>query len=221
MRYVDDGATLGRVVAALEQQGVPTPHGRRHWSRSTLRWMLSNPVYLGQVYANRTHARAARQRHSPMQPVGQQGTTLELTARATWLLVTTIPPLVWQELFDQAQAKLADNQRLARRHNTMGEYLLRALVSCGVCGYACKGRPEKPRYAYYLCAGKVPGRPEHPEGRCPARYIPAQALDDLVWQDLCDLLMHPASIPPASRRRWSVRRMGHGCPKNCKRVAPS
>jgi site-specific DNA recombinase len=56
-RYVDDGATLGRLVAALEQQGVPTPHGRRHWSRSTLRWMLSNPVYLGQVYANRTRAR--------------------------------------------------------------------------------------------------------------------------------------------------------------------
>jgi site-specific DNA recombinase len=40
VRYVDDGATLGRVVAALEQQGIPTPHGRQHWSRSTLRWML-------------------------------------------------------------------------------------------------------------------------------------------------------------------------------------
>jgi site-specific DNA recombinase len=199
-RYVDEGATLGRVVAALEQQGIPSPHERRLWSRSTLRWMLSNPVYLGQVYANRTRARAARQRHSPLQPVGQQGTTLELTARATWLLVTTIPPLVSQQLFDQAQAKLAENQRLARRHNTTGEYLLRALVSCGICGYACKGRQEKPRYAYYLCAGKVPGRPEHPEGRCPARYIPAQALDDLVWQDLCDVLTHPAGIAQALER---------------------
>jgi site-specific DNA recombinase len=146
-RYGDDGATLGRVVAALEQQGTPTPHGRRQWSRSTLRWMLSNPVYLGQVYANRTRARPARQRHSAMQPVGQQGTTLELTARATWVLVTTIPPIVSQELFDQTQVKLAENQQLARRHNTTGEYLLRALVSCGVCGYACTGRQEKPRYA--------------------------------------------------------------------------
>lgn len=95
----------------------------------------------------RTHARPARRRHSAMHPVGRQGTTLDLTAREVWLFVTTIPPLIAPQVFDQAQAKLAENQRLARRHNTTGEYLLRALVSCGVCGYACKGRQEKPRYA--------------------------------------------------------------------------
>jgi site-specific DNA recombinase len=162
--------------------------------------MLSNPVYLGQVYAYRTHARPARQRHSPLQPVGRQGTTLELTARETWLLVTTIPPIIAPEPFDQAQVKLAENQQRVRRHLLTGEYLLRALVSCGVCGYACKGRPEKPRYAYYICAGKVPGRPEHPEGRCPARYIPAQALDDLVWRDVCEVLTHPESIAQALER---------------------
>jgi site-specific DNA recombinase len=199
-RYLQPGATLEGVVATLGREGVPTPHGRTQWSRSTLRWMLSNPVYLGQVYANRTRARPAHQRHSALQLVGQQGTTLELTAPETWLLVTTIPPLVSQEVFDQVQVKLAENRRVARRHNTTGDYLLRALVSCGVCGYACKGRQEPPRYAYYLCAGKVPGRPEHPQGRCPARYIPAQALDDLVWQDVCDVLTHPDSLAQALER---------------------
>jgi len=200
VRYLQPGATLQELVTALVQQGVPTPHGRTQWSRSTLRWMLRNPVYLGQVYANRTHARPAHQRHSPMQPIGQQGTTLELTAPESWLLVTTIPPLVSQEVFEQVQVKLAENRRLARRHNMTGDYLLRALVSCGVCGYACKGRQEPPRYAYYLCAGKVPGRPAHPDGRCPARYIPAQALDDLVWQDLCEVLTHPDSLAQALER---------------------
>ena len=107
---------------------------------------------------------------------------------------------VIQEIFDQAQAKLVENQQRARRHLLTGEYLLRALVSCGVCGYTCKGCQKPPRYAYYMCAGKVPGRPEHPEGRCPARYIPAQALDDLVWQDLCDVLTHPDSIARALER---------------------
>jgi site-specific DNA recombinase len=159
VRYLEPGATLEGVVAALAREGIPTPHGRTRWSRSTLRWMLSNPVYLGQVYANRTHARPASQRQSALQPVGQQGTTLELTARETWLLVTTIPALVSQELFDQAQVKLAENRRLARRHNTTGDDLLRALVSCGVCGYACTGRQEKPRYAYYtLCLLSVCGQ---------------------------------------------------------------
>jgi site-specific DNA recombinase len=200
VRYLQPGATLQAVVAALAREGIPTAHGRTHWSRSSLRWMLSNPVYVGQVYANRTHARPAHQRQSALRPVGQQGTTLELTAPATWLLVTTIPPLVSQDLFDQVQVKLAENRHLARRHNTTQDYLLRALVSCGVCGYACTGRHEPPRSAYYLCAGKVPGRPEHPDGRCPARYIPAQALDDLVWQDVCDVLTHPDSLAQALER---------------------
>jgi site-specific DNA recombinase len=199
-RYLADGATLGTVVAALEEHGIRTAHGRRHWSRSTLRWMLHNPVYLGQVYAYRTYSRPARKRQSPLRPVGRQGTTLELRAPETWLLVTTIPPIISQELFDQTQAKLAENQQRARRHLLTGEYLLRALVSCGVCGYTCKGRPELPRYAYYICAGKVPGRPEHPEGRCPARYIPAPALDELVWRDLCEVLTHPDSIAQALER---------------------
>ena len=199
-RYLADGATLGTVVATLKQHGALTAHGRRHWSRSSLRWMLRNPVYLGQVYAYRTYSRPARQRHSPLQPIGRQGTTLELAARETWVLVATIPPLISQELFDQAQAKLAQNREQARRHLITGEYLLRALVSCGVCGYTCKGCQKPPRYTYYMCAGKVPGRPEHPEGRCPARYIPAPALDDLVWQDLCEVLTHPESIAQALER---------------------
>ena len=198
--YLEDGATLSRVAVALEQHGILTPHGRRHWSRATIRWILRNPVYLGQVYANRTQARPARQRHSPLQPVGQQGTTLEVTPRTTWTLVTTIPPLVSQERFDQTQAKLAENQQRASRHTTTGTYLLRALVSCGVCGYACTGRCEKSRYAYYLCAGKTAGRPDHPDGRCPARYIPVHALDDLVWRDLCDVLTHPDSLAQGLER---------------------
>jgi site-specific DNA recombinase len=127
VRYLQPGATLQGAVAAFVREGVLTPHRRKQWSRSTLLWILRKPVYLGQVYANRTQARPAHSWHSPMQPVGQQGTTLELTARETWLLVTTIPTLVSQEVFDQVQVTLEQYRRLARRHNTTGEYLLRAL----------------------------------------------------------------------------------------------
>jgi site-specific DNA recombinase len=146
-----------------------------------------------------THARLPRTFHARACRSFSQ-VALELAARETWVLVATIPPIISQELFDQAQAKLTQNQERARRHLITGEYLLRALVSCGVCGYTCKGCQKPPRYAYYMCAGKVPGRPEHPDGRCPARYIPVHPLDDLVWQDLCEVLTHPASIAQALER---------------------
>lgn len=193
-------------MATLERQGVPTPHGGRHWNRSTVRWLLSNPVYRGQVYAGRTRTYPAGRHRSALQPVGERSARLELADRHEWMLVTTIPAIVSPDVFDRVQVKLAENRRLARRHTTTGQYLLRALVSCGVCGYACTGRQEKPRYAYYLCAGKAaagsggPHLPKSLGGHCPARYIPVRALDDLVWRDLCAVLTHPRSLAYALQR---------------------
>ena len=47
----------------------------------------------------------------------------------------------------------------------------------------------------------------HREEHCPARFIPVQPLDDLVWQDLCAVLTHPQSIAQALARaqggHWS------------------
>ncbi len=47
--YLEARATVGLLVATRERQGIPTPHGGRHWNRSTVRWLLSNPVSRGHV----------------------------------------------------------------------------------------------------------------------------------------------------------------------------
>jgi site-specific DNA recombinase len=230
--YLQEQATLSQLVATLvatlERQGIPTPQGGRHWNRSTVRWLLSNPVYMGHVYAGRTRTYPSTRRRSALQPVAERGARMELADRQEWMLVTTIPAIVSPDVFDRVQATLAENRRLARRHTSTGQYLLRALVSCGVCGYACTGRQEKPRYAYATPPICVPGRPPRDRGgricpnlpkslgeHCPARYIPARyiparyiparyipvrALDELVWRDLCAVLTHPESIAHALHR---------------------
>jgi len=45
--------------------------------------------------------------------------------------------------------------------------------------------------------------------RCIARYIPAEQLDDLVWQDLCTVLTHPEMIAYALERAHG----GHWAPQ--------
>jgi hypothetical protein len=65
--------------------------------------------------------------------MGKDGQSATPAPPETWLAVAPIPAVVSQDQFDQAQAKLAQNQQFARRHNTAHSYLLRALVSCGVC----------------------------------------------------------------------------------------
>jgi site-specific DNA recombinase len=198
-RYLQTAGSLGGVAKYLTAQGLPSPMGNVCWKASSVRGILTNPAYTGHVYAGRITARPARIRRSALQPVGPRPSATAV-APAEWLPVALIPAVVSQEQFDQVQAKLALNRQFARRHNTAHPYRLRALVSCGQCRLACLGRSTQPGYAYYLCRGKAhkvqTGRAE----KCPARFIPAQQLDEVVWQDLCEVLLHPSSMTQALER---------------------
>jgi site-specific DNA recombinase len=165
-----------------------------------LRGLLTNPAYTGQVYAGRWRARAPRIRRSATHPIGRPSDSPVPVPPAEWLPVAGIPALVSEERFAQAQAKLAQNRAFARRHNTAHAYLLRALVSCGVCRSSCLCRTIHPGYAYYVCRGKGDPLRSHRDEPCRARYAPAQQLDALVWQDLCELLTHPEHVAQALAR---------------------
>ena len=89
--------------------------------------------------------------------------------RDEWILVAEIPPLISQEQFDQVQARLISNRRFAQRNNKAHPYLLRGLVSCGLCGLACLARTTAHSYRYYSCTGKLPALFSHREQKCPSR----------------------------------------------------
>jgi site-specific DNA recombinase len=207
--YTQENHSLQGVATHLQKQGVPTPSGKVIWSLCTLRAILRQPAYLGQVYARRRHYRPARIRRSATHPIGQPHQTAEELPPEQWILVATIPAIINQEQFDQAQTRLAQNQSFAKRNNKAHHYLLRALVSCGRCQSACTGRYLKSGHSYYVCSAK--GNPIHSrkEEKCPSRFIPAQQLDDVVWQDLCDVITHPESITYALDRAHG----GHWLPQ--------
>jgi site-specific DNA recombinase len=60
--------------------------------------------------------------------------------REEWVTAGSIPALVTQEQYELVQQKLARNRQFASRNNTAHDYLLRSLVSCGLCGLAATGR---------------------------------------------------------------------------------
>ena len=152
------------------------------------------------MYALRTRYRAPTHRRSATHPIGRpHGTAVPQPADA-WLLVGQVPAVVSRAHFDEVQAKLATNRPFARRNNTTHQYLLRALVSCGCCRLACTARATGGRNFYYLCGGKRRSTSSHRATRCAARYIPADQLDGLVWQDLCALLGEPGPLASAVAR---------------------
>src|SRR3954467_12059768 len=212
--YAEAGCSLFGLAKKLHRDGVAPPHGPGRWNVTTLRRILTNPVYTGAVYAGRV-----QEAHG----TGTTATPRRLRPREDWITVASIPALVSQEQFDRVQDKLAQNRQFARRNNTAHPYLLRALVSCGVCGLSCLGRCLPSGYRYYCCRGKLPALQSHRETTCPSRYIPAEQVDALVWEDLCQLLNEPEAIRFALERAhggqpWSGRTAGIGCRRICKRV---
>ncbi len=198
--YREPGTSLMQLAIHLDARGVPTPSGTPRWSSPTIRGILRNPTYTGQVYAQRTRYRAPTHRRSAVRPIGHPHGTAVPQPADSWILVGQVPAVVSQAHFDEVQAKLATNRSFARRNNTAHQYLLRALVSCGCCGLACTARAVNGRNFYYLCNGKGHSTFSHRATRCPARHTPAGQLDQLVWQDLRALLCEPEPLAVALAR---------------------
>jgi site-specific DNA recombinase len=185
-------ASLYMVAKRLSDDHIPTPTGSPRWNVASIRGILRSPTYIGQACSGRTQPGVAQRRKSALQKVGS-GQSQRVAPTEEWLAIP-VPAIVSQETFDLAQARLDQNKQTARRNNTAHEYLLRTLVSCGACKLACTGRCLHPGYDYYVCRGRTEALRAAKGERCIARYIPASALDDLVWRDLCQVLAEPSLI---------------------------
>jgi site-specific DNA recombinase len=201
--YAVGGVTLHTLAAQLTARGVPTPTGRPMWRSTTIRNLLTNPAYKGQAASGRLRTTPARRRKSALEPVGR-GVSTRVHPSQEWITVP-VPALVTAEQFDLVARRLAANQRAARR-STTHPYLLRGLVSCGVCGLSCSGvtrTATDTRYRYYRCRGKMARVSSGRASCCPARFIPASQLDELVWADLCAVLGQPWLVAQALERAHS------------------
>ena len=192
--YTDAGQapSLYQVAKRLSDAHIPTPRGGTRWNVASVRGILRSPTYTGVAYSGRTRPAPARRRKSALQPVGP-GQSQQPAPVEEWIAVP-VPAIISEETFEAAQHRLNRNVQMARRNNTIYDYLLRGLVSCGQCRLTCGGRTLHPGYHYYFCRGRTDSLRLALGERCTARYAPAQVLDALVWQDLCRVLSDPALI---------------------------
>ena len=102
-----------------------------------------------------------------------------------------IPAILPLDLFEQVQARLAQNNpKVTPPRIVNGPTLLTGLASCATCGFGMtrsgttrRGR----RYSYYSCAGcKLKGK-----SVCKGRHVPMEKLDSLVIEGVADKLLVP------------------------------
>lgn len=199
--YTDpaEPTSLYGVANKLSHLEIPSPTGLARWSVPTIRNILRSKTYIGQAISGLKRTVEATQRRSRVQPVGR-GISFQPTSIEEQIVIP-VPAIISAEIWEAAQLRLEENKRFARRNNQSDQYLLRGLVYCGHCHYGCSGRNAKPAYRYYICNTRSKAKHLGREAdSCAARYIPAEKLDTLVWQDLCRILTKPALITQALTR---------------------
>ena len=127
-----DGNSLQMIGKRLESQGTPSPKGKEKWSIATIRSILSNVKYKGDVLLQKTYKPSLFSDRA----VQNDGDLPK------YYVEGVLPRILEPEVFDRVQEELA--KRGAKRPTSekaktpfgrySGKYALSTLVVCGKCG---------------------------------------------------------------------------------------
>jgi site-specific DNA recombinase len=165
------GMPAAKVAKILNEEGIPTKTGKQ-WRSSLITKIIRNPAYIGITYYGMT-----------------KGKDHKKVNKEDWILLPdATPAIISKELFDQAQA-VKDKTKKLYSNKTIYEYPLRGFAVCGECESPLVGTCLNKKHRYYKCSGTYNTYTR--SKICDAKLIPADMLEDAVWQKVKSVLANP------------------------------
>jgi site-specific DNA recombinase len=163
--------------------------GHAEWSPSTVRRIISSPVYKGIWHYNKTRRNKINGKYvSTKVPENE------------WIPVN-VPAIIDDWLWKKAQDCLESNRHNSHR-NTKKKYLLRGLIFCP-CGrrWTAVYKSHLQR-AYYRCPTN---EAEHWRKRCPNNFsIRQEILEEVVWNNVKELFSNIEKLKLFLDKQWSL-----------------
>lgn len=216
-----EGKGFKGIAEELNDRGIPSPRGDL-WSFTTVKAILQNPVYRGDIVWNRrTESKFHSVRNGrvePAKPASESAKVVDLPEEEWVVLRDRAPVLVDRETWHRAQKMVARRSRYKGGSGKQrSRWLLSGVLRCGDCGHLFwgeakrKGRIEGRREVitkYYTCSG----RRTHGRKVCRASsHVPAPALERWVLEKLAGLVFEDADGVEAAIDRFVeavLRRQG-------------
>jgi site-specific DNA recombinase len=185
----EQGWSCQKIADRLNELQVPTVYvrdertvqrGKRMqrtsglWRAGRIRNLLTNTTYKG------THHYGKR------------------AAKARAIIERDVPAIVTADHWESAQQSLQRNLRFSPR-NSRRQYLLRGLMTCGLCGLTYTGaswsRVDGSESIYYRCNGRTQGRGLYGKQAqlCPSSAVSGE-IESLVWSDIDGFLRNPGDV---------------------------
>jgi DNA invertase Pin-like site-specific DNA recombinase len=193
------GLSIGCVVRTLNEIGIPTAkkalNGNPHWQRGSLYRIIINPIYMGEVWANRFNGVKNKTGISSFRP------------REEWIRLPDAPAIVSKEDFEFVQRQLQANKEESMRNNSHPREELGLLRSgyifCAVCGrgmrlsYPAKSQRHD-QTPLYTCQNTERDKSSPAYHRTNIHIV---QLDKEVIKKIIEILTHPSWI-----REWVAER---------------
>lgn len=183
--YVNKNYSINAIRKKFKTEGVKTrtdsrdKYGYPQWSRSTLRQILTNTAYIGQLYYNKNKQKP--------------GTRSNIKRdKKEWLMVK-VPPLIDKVIFDKAQERII----LGLNRDPAGkkyDYLLSGLLYCGSCGRKYQFYHTNYGASFARCSDRdrltIDGRNDW----CRNPAVKVSPLEDVVFTQVKYLIINPDKL---------------------------
>lgn len=163
-RYVNHIGGIKAVANWLNEKCIPSPQGTK-WSSVAVNRILHRRMYTGEYYAYTHYTKKI------------SATKFTKTARdsSEWIPMQC-EPIIDQETFDKAQAKLHRNKTL-KIHETSNISLFANVLYCADCGRKMPPMTNsKTHRKYYQCYSRILKTP------CRNHVVGVDVLDEMVWK---------------------------------------
>jgi len=156
--YAEQGKGYKSLANTLNQKNTPSPRGpkwshiyRGFWTDSTIRSILVNPIYAGDmVWNRRTDGRFHRiSKGRAVDRENVHGARLVPNGKSDWIVIRDAHPgLISRRLFEQARQRLENHPKsIEQRQNNHGKtwngqrsrFILSGLMKCSLCDNRYQG----------------------------------------------------------------------------------
>jgi site-specific DNA recombinase len=214
-----EGMVLNAARCALEKEGIPTPSGRRTWSRQYLRDCIYDDAYLSHTfeeisrlvtpqvastldpsrnygvwwYGAERHVHAQKREVAPDGAPRYRRVKKSVSApREEWIAVPVPDAGVPKEWVIAAREAIKDNEWVSNAGDKVWE-LSGGVIRCAECGRAMTVNHVRAKgRGYYRCTGRYNGGIE---SRCSMSHtIRAEAAETRVWEFVSEILTNPQRL---------------------------
>lgn len=178
-----DGWGHDKIARYLTNRDIPTPsqvvkkaNAGVYWQGSTVKKILQNPHYVGDLVQGRETT------------LNVTNKTRKVNDQSEWIIISDVhEPIVSREMFEQVQSLLDQKAKRGRGGTRKRKHLFTNIAFCSECG---KGLWYRANRKGYICGSYA----KHGNKACTNHVIKEQQLKEIILDDLkrmAETLEHP------------------------------